>query len=378
MKNSFRWLIRDRRDWPTRPRRGAWLVPMLLAIWVVVQNSGSHWDQPIPRNAVPADTLIRPYEKHFGRLWQLTFGGENAEAYFSSKGDKLIFQSTREGYPCDRQFVMDLRAGETKLVSTGRGRTTCGYFYDHDQRILFASTHLGSDACPPPPDMSMGYVWALYPSYDIFTARPDGSDLERLTETEGYDAEATVSVDQKSIIFTSVRDGDIELYSMKPDGTGLKRLTNELGYDGGAFYSRNGKKICWRRDRLDSDSARAAYTELLGRGLVRPTRMDLWVMNADGSDKRQVTNKPGASFAPYFTPDGKKIIYSSNWENPRSRNFDLWIVGVKGGEPERITFDEQFDGFPMFSPDGKWLVFASNRGGKERGETNLFLAEWKK
>jgi Tol biopolymer transport system component len=220
-------------------------------------------------------------------------------------------------------------------------------------------------------------VWAIYPGYDIFTANPDGSDLKRLTDTPGYDAEATVSVDQQWIVFTSVRDGDIELYKMKPDGTGVTRLTHEVGYDGGAFFSPDGKSICWRRDQLDGDSAIAAYKGLLAQHLVKPLHMNLWVMNADGSGKRQVTFKPGASFAPYFTPDGKQLIYSSNWETPRGRNFDLYLVNLSGGEPEPVTRDPEFDGFPMFSPDGKWLVFASNRGGKVRGETNLFLAEWK-
>jgi len=268
--------------------------------------------------------------------------------------------------------------GDVKLVSTGTGRVTCGYFFDHDRRILFASTHLAGDSCPPPPDMSQGYVWALYPGYDIFTANPDGSALKRLTDSPGYDAEATVSVDQQWIVFTSVRDGDIELYKMRPDGTGVTRLTNEPGYDGGAFFSRDGKMICWRRDQLEGDSALTAYKGLLAQHMVKPSHMNLWVMKSDGTGKRQVTFNPGASFAPYFTPDGRQIIYSSNWENPHGRNFDLYLVDVKGGEPVPITRDTEFDGFPMFSPDGKWLVFASNRGGKVRGETNLFLAEWKR
>jgi len=334
--------------------------------------------RPVPPNAVAADGLIRQGETHFAHLWQLTFGGENAEGYWSGAGDKLIFQSTRDGYPCDREYVINMLTGDVKLVSTGTGRVTCGYFFDHDRRILFASTHLAGDSCPPPPDMSQGYVWALYPGYDIFTANPDGSALKRLTDSPGYDAEATVSVDQQWIIFTSVRDGDIELYKMRPDGTGVTRLTNEPGYDGGAFFSRDGKMICWRRDQLEGDSALTAYKGLLAQHMVKPSHMNLWVMKSDGTGKRQVTFQPGASFAPYFTPDGQQIIYSSNWENPHGRNFDLYLVDVKGGEPVPITRDTEFDGFPMFSPDEKWLVFASNRGGKVRGETNLFLAEWKR
>ncbi len=273
--------------------------------------------------------------------------------------------------------MLDLKTGRTQRVSDGKGRTTCGYFYDHDQRILFASTHLGGDSCPPEPDYSKGYVWAVYPSYDIFTAKPDGSDPKRLTDTPGYDAEGTMSVDGKWLVFTSVRDGDLDLYKMHMDGTGLTRLTDELGYDGGAFFSHDGKWICYRCDHPTDPKAVAEYKELLAQDLVRPGQMDLWVMKADGSGKRQVTHQDGASFAPYFTPDDKSLIYSSNWENPHGRNFDLYLVPVAGGTPEPVTRDPQFDGFPMFSPNGKWLVFASNRNGKVPHETNIFLAEWK-
>jgi Tol biopolymer transport system component len=286
--------------------------------------------------AAPADSLIREGETHFARLWQITFGGQNAEAYWSNDGRRLIFQSTRDGYPCDQQYVLELGTGAMRRVSTGTGRTTCGYFYDRDRRVLFSSTHLGSDSCPPVPDFSQGYVWPVYADYEIFTARADGAGLTRLTKSPGYDAEATVSADGKWIVFTSVRDGDLELYKMRSDGSGVVRLTDRLGYDGGAFFSPDGEWICWRSE-YPADSAAADYKALLAKNLVRPGGMDLWVMRADGSAKRQITNLPGASFAPYFTPDGD----------------------------------------PMFSPDGKWLVFASNRGGKVRGETNLFLAEWK-
>lgn len=331
---------------------------------------------PRTMRAVPQDSMIRGGEKRFAHLWQITFGGENAEGYFSGDGSQLIFQSTQGGWPCDQMFVMDLRTGVTRKISSG-GRTTCGYFLEGDRRILYASTHLAWDSCPPPPDYSKGYVWAIYPGYDLFTANPDGSDLRRLTETPGYDAEATVSVDSRSIVFTSVRDGDLELYTMRPDGGGVRRLTHEPGYDGGAFFSRDGKWICWRRDELSDSKKLATYRALLRENLVRPSEMHLWVMRADGSGKKRVTHQPGASFAPYFTPDGKSLIYSSNWENPKGRNFDLYVVGTGGGEPAAVTRDPSFDGFPMFSPDGRWLVFASNRGAKARGETNLFLAEWK-
>jgi TolB protein len=333
--------------------------------------------RPVPPTAVSQDSLIRVGEHHFEHLWQLTFGGENAEGYWSAGGTRIIFQSTRDGWPCDQMFVMNMESGKITRVSTGRGRTTCGYFYDHDRRVLFSSTHLAGDSCPPLPDYSKGYTWPLYSGYDIFTARPDGGDLRRLTDHPGYEAEATVSVDGKWIVFTSLRDGDVDLYKMHPDGSGLVRLTHEPGYDGGAFFSADGRWICWRRNPLTDSTAIATYGELLAQNLVRPTRMDLWVMRADGTGKRQVTDDPGASFAPYFTPDGKALIYSSNWENPTGRNFDLYLVDVAGGRPRPVTRDGSFDGFPMFSPDGHWLVFASNRGAKVRGETNLFLAQWR-
>jgi Tol biopolymer transport system component len=353
-----------------------------LAVWAALAiaapaGAAPRPGLPVPPTAAPADSLIREGETHFAGLWQLTFGGENAEAYWSGAGTKLVFQSTRDGWPCDQIYLMDLATGKLARVSTGRGRTTCAYFYDRDRRVLFASTHLAADSCPPLPDYSKGYVWPLYPGYDIFTSRPDGSDLRRLTDHPGYDAEATVSVDGRWIVFTSMRDGDVDLYRMHPDGSGLERLTDALGYDGGAFYSRDGRWICWRRDALGDSAAAAGYRELIAQDLVRPSRMNLWVMRADGSGKRQVTNEPGASFAPYFTPDGRSLIYSSNWENPRGRNFDLYLVDVTGGEPRPVTRDPSFDGFPMFSPDGRWLVFSSNRGARVRGETNLFLARWR-
>jgi Tol biopolymer transport system component len=354
---------------------------MALALAVACACGGSGTAAPrgpIPPTAVAQDSLVRPGERHFAHLWQLTFGGENAEGYWSSDDRSLIFQSTRDGWPCDQEFVMSMATGEVTRVSTGTGRCTCGYFYDHDRRVLFASTHAGGDSCPPKPDYSKGYTWAVYPTYDLWTAKPDGSDLRRLTDHPGYDAEATVSSDGRWILFTSKRDGDIDLYKMHVDGTGLARLTHELGYDGGGWFSRDGKWICWRRDDLSDTAQARIFRELLDQDLVRPSLMNLWVMRADGSDLRQVTRLPGASFAPYFTPDGRSLIFASNWENPRGRNFDLYLVPVAGGTPEPVTRDPDFDGFPMFNRDGKWLVFASNRGGKVRGETNLFLAEWRR
>ncbi len=332
---------------------------------------------PVPPTAVAADSMIRAGEKHFARLYQLTSGGQNAEAYWSADGQQLIMQVTNELHACDQQYVYDLRTGTKTLVSTGKGRTTCGYFYDNDQRVLFASTHLGGDSCPANPDMSKGYVWPVYPSYDIFTARPDGSDLQRLTTHPGYDAEGTVSPDGKWLIFTSKRDGDIDLYKMRLDGTKLTRLTQSSGYDGGAFFSHDNRRIVWRTHRTDDTTMVNGFHRLLAEDLVKPSKMDIWVMDADGRNPKQLTDRPGASFAPFFTPDDQSIIYSSNWTNPRGRDFNLWLIPVTGGEPVAVTTDADFDGFPMFSPDGKYLVFCSNRGGKVAGETNVFLAKWR-
>jgi Tol biopolymer transport system component len=326
--------------------------------------------------APPDATLLRPDETHLRNLRQLTFGGENAEAYWSPDGTRLIYQHSGEGVPCDQQFVLDLGGGPARRVSNGRGRTTCGYFHDAGRRILYASTHLASPECPPRPDFSRGYVWALHAGFDLFTASADGSDLRRLTDTPGYDAEATVSPDGRTIVFTSLREGDLELYAMAVDGSNLRRLTHEPGYDGGAFFSPDGTRIVWRRDAPADEQALGRYRELLKEGLYAPGILELWVMDADGTRQRQVTRLGAASFAPYFHPDGRRIIFSSNHPDPRGRNFDLYLIGDDGAGLERISSDPSFDGFPMFSPDGKRLAFASNRGAKRRGDTNIFVADW--
>ena len=317
-----------------------------------------------------------PSEKHLRNVRQLTFGGENAEAYFSGDGKSLIFQSKRDAMPCDQIFTMRIDGTNTKMVSTGKGRTTCSYFFPNDKKILYASTHLASPECPPPADYSHGYVWAIYPAYDIFTAQPDGSNLKRLTDADGYDAEATMSVDGKHIVFTSMRGGDLDLYSMDADGSHVKRLTNELGYDGGAFYSRDGRQIVYRANHPQTDAEVARYKKLLAENLIEPNALEIMVMNADGTDKRQVTRLGVASFAPYFLPDGKRIIFSSNYPDIHSRDFNLFIVNTDGTGLEQVTFYDSFDGFPMFSPDGRKLVFASNRNGKVKGDTNIFIADW--
>lgn len=326
--------------------------------------------------AQPAPDLAQPGEKHLKNVRQLTFGGENAEAYFSADGKQLIFQSVRDGGKCDQIYIMNSDGSNVHRVSNGQGRDTCSYIYPNGKRILYSSTHLGGPECPEPPDMSKGYTWKLFPDYDIFTAKPDGSGLKRLTSTPGYDAEATFSVDGKKIVFTSIRDGDLDVYTMDANGKNVKRLTDELGYDGGPFYSRDGKWIVYRAYHPKTEKEIADYKALLAQHLIRPTTLEIWVMRADGSDKHQVTNLNAASFAPYFFPDGKRIIFSSNNGVTKGMgNFELWAVDVDGKNLERITYNETFDGFPMFSPDGKKLVFASNRNGKPH-ETNIFIADW--
>lgn len=325
-----------------------------------------------------SDELSVEGEKHLKNIKQLTFEGENAEAYFSSDGKKLIFQSKRDGRDCDQIYTMNIDGSDVKMVSNGEGRTTCSYFYKDDKSILYGSTHLGSKECPPNPDFSKGYVWAIYPTYDIFSAKADGSKIKQLTKTAGYDAEATVSPDGKKIVFTSTRDGDLDLYVMDKNGKNVKRLTTELGYDGGAFFSPDGKQIVYRAYHPKTEAEIARYKDRLANDLIEPNNFEIWVMNADGTNKRQVTKLGDASFAPFFTPDGKKIIFCTNHfaDDERKRNFDLALINVDGTGLERVTYYESFDGFPMFSPDGKKLVFASNRNAKTQGDTNVFIADW--
>jgi TolB protein len=330
---------------------------------------------PSAQNPELRHIAAAPGENHLRNIRQLTYGGENAEAYFSPDGRWLIFQSTRDGRACDQQYVMRLPDGSgLHRVSGGTGKTTCGYFFDHGRKILYASTHAADTACPPRPDPSRGYVWRLDP-FDLFTANADGSDRHRLSSYGIYTAEATLSPDGKTLVFTSLKDGDLDVYTMSVDGTNVRRLTTAPGYDGGAFFSPDGRQIVYRAWHPAGDSLRA-YQALLTQGLVRPNRMEIWVMNADGSDQHQITNLGGANFAPFFTPDGKRIIFSSNYKNPRSRNFDLYLVNLDGSALEQVTTDTEFDGFPMFSPDGRQIVWASNRHAPNPGGTDIFVADW--
>jgi Tol biopolymer transport system component len=319
-------------------------------------------------------------EAHLTDVRQLTFGGENAEAYWSWDGRELILQARKGDADCDRIFRMPVAgasAGAMVPVSSGKGATTCSYFMPGNQDVIYASTHLGGEACPPKPDHSQGYVWALYDSYDIFKAKADGGGVVRLTDTPGYDAEATVCEKDGSIVFTSVRDGDIELYRMDADGKNVKRLTSTPGYDGGAFFNKDCSKIVWRASRPKPGKELDDFKGLLAKGLVRPSKLELYVANADGSDAQQITYLNAASFAPYWHPSQRRILFSSNFGDPKGREFNIWAIDVDGKNLEQITFAPGFDGFPMFSPDGTTLAFSSNRATAQgKHDTNVFLARW--
>ena len=326
----------------------------------------------------PSTTYVpaEPGERHLTNIRQLTVGGNNAEAYFSLSGKQLIYQRQNEvDAGCDQEYIMNIDGSNQRRISNGYGRTTCGMFYADDRRVLYSSTFAHDSACPVPPDRSHGYVWPIG-HLEIYTSKPDGSDLRPLTSNGAYNAEATLSPDGRRIIFTSTRDGDIELYTMNVDGTDVRRLTNRVGYDGGAWFSPDGKQIVWRAAYPKTAADTADYLRLLNQRLVRPARVEVMVADADGRNARQVTNLGGANFAPIFTPDGKKIIFSSNYEQPRSGNFDLYLVNPDGTGLEKVTTHPDFDSFPMFSPDGRKLVWASNRNQTMPGETNIFIADW--
>lgn len=349
--------------------------PSAFALALALGCAATHGPAPATPAGAGSGDLALPGERHLRNVRQLTSGGENAEAYFSFDGAQLVFQASPEGVPCDQEWVMRADGSGVRRVSNGKGRVTCGYFFPDGSRIVYASTHASSPDCPPRPDSSQGYVWPLH-DYQLYTVRPDGSDLRPLAPAPGsYNAEATISADGW-MVFTSTRDGDLELYKMRLDGSGLTRLTHTPGYDGGAFFSADGRRIVFRASRPSSPEELAEYHRLLGRKLVRPGKLEIFTMNADGTDVRQVTRLGAASFAPFFHPDGRRILFASNVGDPRGRNFDIYMVNDDGSGLERITTNETFDGFPMFSPDGKKLVFASNRNGRRAGETNVFVADW--
>jgi Tol biopolymer transport system component len=351
----------------------------LAFVLAVPPAHGPAGDDPASRPAPQESVELRAAgeAKHLGPLQQLTFGGENAEAYFSIDDRRLVFQSTRPPFECDQIFTMDLDGSNVKLASTGKGKTTCAYFFPDSPAILFSSTHASRQDCPPKPDYSKGYVWRVEPEFDIYVSIPGKEEPRPLVKHPGYDAEATISRDGKKIVFTSDRDGDLEIYSMDADGTNVKRLTNSPGYDGGAFFSADGKQIVFRAREVKDAAEMDEYRALLKQNLVRPGKLEIFLMDADGGNRRKVTNLDAGSFAPFLHPDQKRIVFSSNHGDVKGREFDLFLVNIDGTGLERVTHSPQFDGFPMWTADGKKIVFASNRNGKARGETNIFLADWK-
>lgn len=322
-------------------------------------------------------------EKHLKNVRQLTFGGNNAEAYFSRNDKYISFQSDNKqwGLECDQIFYLDVK-NDTKtkkpnLISTGFGRTTCSFFMPNGKSVVYASTHeAGGHACPMPPDMGKKYLWAVYETFDIYVADLKGKIKKQLTNTPGYDAEATVSPDGKSIVFTSTRNGDLDLYIMDIDGKNVRQITHELGYDGGAFFSPDSKKLVFRASRFNSDAEREEYKENLKKNLVAPTNMEIFTCNVDGSDLKQITNLGKANWAPYYTPKGDKIIFASNHHSQRGYDFQLYIINTDGTNLQKITTESNFNAFPMFSYDGKKLIFSSNRDNGGTRDTNLFIADW--
>ncbi len=319
----------------------------------------------------PAQTTSR-----VSNVTQLTHGGQNAEAYWSPDGKKIVFQSTRDSLTCDQIFVMNADGSDQRMVSTGKGRTTCGYFLKDGKHMVYASTHEADAKCPAPPDRGKGYVWAVYPSYDIYVADLAGKLARKITEAPGYDAEATVNWKTGRIVYTSMSAGDLDLWTMKPDGSDKKPVTLSPGYDGGAVFSRDGKKLVWRANHPSTPESMKRYKDLLADNLTTPMKMELFVADANGNNSRQITDFGCASFAPSFTPDGKKIIFSSNKHDCDGRKFELYMAGLDGTGLEQVTNLGGFTSFPEFSPDGRKLVFASDWKAKGRYEFNIFVADW--
>lgn len=357
----------------------------LLPLMAFFVSCGSSRTSGGATRLAEGDSLLYPDETHFRNIRQLTFGGDNAEAYWSYDGKSIVFQRTsvKDGIPCDQIYVGKLpKKGQPftyKLVSTGKGRTTCAFFTRDNKHIVYASTHGGGDVCPPVPDRAKygnKYIWPLYDTYDIYMADLDGNVVKQLTTSKGYDAEATLSPDGKKMLYTSDKDGDIDLYIMDLETGAEKRITNLLGYDGGAWFSPKGDKIIWRASRPKTEAEIKEYKDLLAENLVAPTNMEVWVANADGSNARQVTKFGQANWAPAYMPDNTRIIFASNHEYKRGFPFNLYTINEDGSGLRKISRDKGFDAFPMFSPDGKKILFCSNRNNGGTRDTNVFVADW--
>ncbi|MDA3943326.1 MAG: hypothetical protein PF694_07285 [Bacteroidetes bacterium] len=367
--------------------------PLYLLFLLAACNSPSEnhdhdhdHDHDHSSHEIPVKNVLHyPAEKNLSNVKQLTFGGDNAEAYFSFDDEMIVFQSNNPAWSleCDQIFYTALETANMdekipNLISTGQGRTTCSYFMPGDSTILYASTHMGDGSCPhvPAPRADGKYVWPIYNDYNIFVADLDGNIIDTLTKREGYDAEATVSPKGDKIVFTSDRSGDLELYTMNIDGSDVKQVTFGLGYDGGAFFSPDGTKLVFRSSRPQTTEEIEEYRKLLAEGLVMPTNMEIYVCDVDGSNLTQVTKLGKANWAPYFHPSGEKLVFSSNHHSDIGYQFNIFMINLDGSGLQQITHDDTFDAFPMFSFDGTKLIFSSNRNNNGTRDTNIFLADW--
>ncbi len=363
---------------------------LLLTILLSCNNNGAnsstdnHSHQK-ESTGLPDTTVHYLEEVHLANVRQLTDGGDNAEAYFSFDDSMITFQAKvpEWGSECDQIYMFPFSDGNMKekmplIISNGLGRTTCSFFMPGDTTILYGSTRSGGSECPPDPERRADgkYVWPIYSDFDIYIADLQGKLIDTLIAGPGYDAEATVSPTGDKIVFTSDRSGDLELYTCNIDGSNIVQITHKLGYDGGAFFSPDGTKLIFRSSRPKTEEDIKEYKDLLKEALVKPTNMELYICNIDGSDLKQITHLGKANWAPFFHPSGEKIIFSSNHASKKGYEFNLYMINLDGTGLERITYDGIFDAFPMFSYDGKKIIFSSNRNNGGTRNTNLFIADW--
>lgn len=323
-------------------------------------------------------SLVTEHEETFlANVRQVTFGLPRAgEGYFSPDGTTIVYQAFPIGYPFYQIYVQRLDERIPRLLSTGRGRTTCAYFSPKGDQILFASSHTDPDIEQTEKkgreEAAQGgrrrYQWEFDPQMELYLINFDGTGLKRLTDSPGYDAEGSFSPDGSQVVFTSTRDGDPDLYVMRSDGTGVRQLTNAPGYDGGPFFSPDGRWVIFRSDRAKKDM------------------LQLFAISADGKIEVQLTdNLDQVNWCPYFHPSGKYIIWAGAdyGQGPQKANFDLWTMEIemtsdsfRGGKTTRITDHKAADVLPVFSPDGRKMMWTSNR--TPDGTSQLWIGDWKR